>query len=399
MPPEGQSSTPPMAILGGKKLSPVPMNMVRPRFPHLKAFGGEFDTSLQKGMVTNHGPHVQAFEESLSRYTGVPTITAVNGQTAIMLMLRAAGVREGEVIVPAFTFGATAHAVKWVGAEPVFADSHSETLTLDPAEVERHITGRTVAVLAVDVYGIPCDYPAFERLKDRHGLRILYDSAPSFGAKFGRNNLGRFGSAQAFSFHATKSFSTMEGGALASDDTDLIETARALRNFGQIAGADCDEAGVNGKMMEVCGLIGMQSLPALDAVMSHRSEIAARYTAQLAAIPGLKVARAPVEAEPAWLYFPVCVDEAQFGLGRDAVADVLAHENLHVRKYYELPCHHMAAYREQRDLRLPVAELWGYNTISLPIYNDMTFEECDLFVEGLRRAHAYSGEIRKLKGL
>lgn len=383
------------AVLGGAPLAERPLHIVRPTFPPLGDFAAEFDAALRSGQVTNHGPHVRAFEKALTDYLGVPALAFSSGQAALLAMLRAAGIDGGEVIVPSFTFAATPHAVRWCGAEPVFADSDpSGSLVMDPADAEARITPRTRALLAVEVYGIAPDYAAFEALGRRHGLRVLFDSAPAFGTRAGGVPVGRFGDAQSFSFHATKAFATMEGGAVSSRDAALLERAASIRNFGQTGGgADCGTAGFNGKMQEVCALIGLRQLPSFDRAVARRREVAARYREKLAAVPGLSFARVPDGQEPVWLYFPVFVDPVRFGTDRNALAAALAAENLHVRKYFELPCHHMTAYAAQRSVALPRAERAAYSVVALPVYNDMTDAECDLFAEGIARIHRHAADV------
>src|SRR5262245_30571388 len=239
-----------------------PLEIVRPTFPPVEGMLSDFIRSLAAGKVTNNGPWVVKFERLLEDYLGVPTLVFSSGQAALMTMLRAAGISGGEVIVPSLTFCATPHAAVWNGAEPVFADVRDDvSFTIDPADVERRITDRTVAILSVDPYGIACDYEALVAIGRRHGLRVLFDSAPSFGTTVGGRRVGGFGDAQIFSFHATKAFNTMEGGCLCSNNKDVIERARAIRNFGQSADGDCAIEGLNGKMMEICAIIGMPTLP------------------------------------------------------------------------------------------------------------------------------------------
>ena len=238
-----------------------PLQIVRPTFPPVEGMLWDFTQSLAAGQVTNNGPWVVKFERLLEDYLGVPTLVFSSGQVALMTMLRAAGITGGEVIVPSLTFAATPHAAVWNGAEPVFADVKDDmSFTIDPADVEARITDKTVAILSVDPYGIACDYEALVAIGRRRGLRVLFDSAPSFGTTVGGRRIGGFGDAQIFSFHATKAFNTMEGGCLCSNDKDLIERARAIRNFGQGAGGDCAIAGLNGKMMEICAIIGHRAV-------------------------------------------------------------------------------------------------------------------------------------------
>src|SRR6201982_3185220 len=196
-----------VAAVDGPPIFERPLQIVRPLFPNVHSFLEPFQAALASGQVTNGGHWVLEFERQLSAYLGVPTLVFCNGQMALMTMLRAAGIERGEVIVPSFTFAATPHAVRWCGAEPVFADIAADgSLCLDPNDVERKITPETVAILGVDAYGIACDYTALAETGQRKGLRVLIDSAPAFGTLVKGHPVGGFGDAQIFSFHATKAF-------------------------------------------------------------------------------------------------------------------------------------------------------------------------------------------------
>jgi dTDP-4-amino-4,6-dideoxygalactose transaminase len=306
-----------------------------------------------------------------------------------MTMLRAAGISSGQVIVPSLTFAATPHAVVWSGAQPVFADVKDDmSFTIDPADVEARITDKTVAILSVDPYGIACDYEALAAIGRRRGLRLLVDSAPAFGTTVAGRRVGGFGDAQIFSFHATKAFNTMEGGCLCSNDKDLMERARAIRNFGQGADGGCALEGLNGKMLEICAIIGIQQLKLFDTAARTRRRCAKRVGDGLADIKGIKVAHAPQGQEPIWLYLPVVIDPVLFGGTRDEVVKLLSRENLHVRKYYSPPCHRMSVYETMRSQpSLPVTERVAQNVIALPIYNDMSDEECAGIVEIFKLIH------------
>ena len=371
-----------IALFGGTPFFERPMNIVRPTFPSVERLLPAFGNALASGQVTNNGPWVAEFERKLSEYLNVPTLVFCNGQIAMMAMLRAAGIQRGEVIVPSFTFAATPHAVRWCGAEPVFADIVSDgSMCLDVRDVEQRISARTVAILGVDAYGIACDYAALTALARRRRLKILFDSAPSFGTLVDGQVVGGFGDAQMFSFHATKAFTTMEGGCLCSHDGDLLNRAKAIRNFGQSSGPDCAEAGLNGKLTELCALIGLEQLKTFDNAAATRRQAADRLSSGLRQIPGLKIANAPGNQQPIWLYLPVQVDPGVFGLDRDELAWALEKENLFVRKYYSPPCHHMGAYNAARNISLPITEAVAYSVIALPIYNDMTPEECDGIIQ------------------
>jgi len=385
-----------IAVLGGTPFFEQPLQIVRPGFPLVESYLSAFQAACAAGQVTN-GQWVLEFERKLSEYVGVPTLTFCNGQLALMTMLRAAGIKGGEVIVPSFTFPATPHAVRWSGAEPVFADIGADgSMCLDPSDVERKITPRTVAILGVDPYGIASDYDALTKIGQRHDLKVLFDSAPAFGTRLHGSPVGRHGDAQIFSFHATKAFPTMEGGCLCSNDQELLERARAIRNFGQGVGGDCVEPGLNGKLTEVCALLGLEQLKSFDQRAAVRRRAVERMASGLRQIPGLRLPQLSADQEPIWLYLPVVVDRDSFGLDRNEVAAVFEKENLFVRKYYSPPCHHMGAYEAMRELSLPHTEAAAYNVIALPVYNDMTDFECDGIVQLFFEVHRAAPKIRDL---
>ena len=264
----------------------TPLNIVRPVFPPIESFQAQFASALQSGQVTNNGPWVVEFERQLEAYVGVPTLVFSSGQAALMAMVKAAGIEGGEVILPSFTFPGTLHAVTWCGATPVFAEIRDDqSFVLDPSDVERKITDRTVAILSVDAYGIASDYDALDELGARHDIRVLYDSAPSFGTRVRGKVIGGHGDAQIFSFHATKAFNTMEGGCLCSQDVALLDRARSIRNFGLVASGDSPFAGINGKMMEICALIGIEQLKTFDAAAAVRRRSAERMRRGLEMLP------------------------------------------------------------------------------------------------------------------
>jgi dTDP-4-amino-4,6-dideoxy-D-glucose transaminase len=254
-------------------------------------------------------------------------------------------------------------------------------MCLDPKDVERKISARTVAILGVDAYGIACDYAALTTLGRQFGLKVLFDSAPSFGSMLDGRPVGGFGDAQMFSFHATKAFATMEGGCISSNDDELLNRAKSIRNFGQNAGGDSSEPGLNGKLTEVCAMIGLEQLKTFQQAADNRRRAVERMRARLQQIPGLSLGRAASNQKPIWLYLPVVIDQNRFGLSRDEVAAAFEKENLFVRKYYSPPCHHMAAYTSANTEPLPNTEHTAYNVIALPVYNDMTDRECDGIVQ------------------
>jgi dTDP-4-amino-4,6-dideoxygalactose transaminase len=384
----------PLGLLTGRPAREAVLPIVRPTFPALTSFADDLQSALATGQVTNNGPHVRAFEAELSAHVGTPTLAFSSGQAALMTMLAAVGVCGREVIVPSFTFCATPHAVAWAGGTPVFADVDPVTLTLDLAEVERLVGPNSVAILGVCVYGIACDYDGLAALGRRYGLKVLYDSAPAFGTRVEGRPIGGFGDAQIFSFHATKAFATMEGGALSTHDPDLLARAEALRNFGQHQGQSRGAPGLNGKMPEVAAMIGRRQLVDFETARQRRLQVAAHYREALGRLPGLAFATPPADQEPIWLYFPVRIDPAAFGLDRDEVAAALAADTLLCRKYFDQPCHLMPAYRTDASRNLPVTESWTANVLALPVYNDQTDEEIAFVVDRLEAIHTQAATVR-----
>jgi dTDP-4-amino-4,6-dideoxygalactose transaminase len=267
-----------IAAAGGPPIFEHPLRIVRPVFPDINEIFAPFQAALASGQVTNGGCWVLEFERRLSEYLGVPTLVFCNGQMALMTMLRAAGVEGGEVIVPSFTFAATPHAVRWCGAEPVFADiAANGSVCLDPDDVERQITPKTVAILGVDAYGIACDYTRLTEIGRRNGLRVVFDSAPSFGARVGGSLVGGFGDAQIFSFHATKAFTTMEGGCLCPVRLEPAGVRRACQGH---LGAD------NDRIYLLCGHAAGGDLAGGDADAALCSGTAALLNRRYLARPG-----------------------------------------------------------------------------------------------------------------
>lgn len=355
---------------------PPRLEIVRPRFPYVSEISLHLHDILESGQVTNNGPWVRTFEERLSQYLGVPTLAFSSGQAALTAMLMAAHIDQGEVIVPSFTFAGTAAAIRTAGARPVFADIRRDTLTIDPADVRRKITTRTLAVLGVDVYGVCCDYDELACLEKEEGIVALFDSAPAFGSLVRGVPTGRFGEAQIFSFHATKPFTTMEGGALCSRNPALIERARQIRNFGLDRDGNAVRVGFNGKMTEVCALIGCKQLERWENVVGLRYARAGDLADAIHGIPGIKTFEELEHQVPIWTYFPILVDN------RDAVLAGLHQRGIMARKYYGALHHAKGTYGS--NAILPVTDDIASRVIALPLYSDMTGAEIDRVAGALR---------------
>jgi len=354
----------------------------RPVFPTFGHHGpaDAFDAALKSGNVTNNGPNVQGLEQVVADYLGVECVVCVSsGTAALVVMLKAAGVGPGdEVIVPSFTFCATPHAVVLAGATPVFADIQPDTLLLDPADVARRVTARTRAIMPVDAYGVP--YPD-QWLVGRFSpdVQVLLDAAPSFGANavVAAEYLPT-SRARAYSFHATKPFSTMEGGCIATDDAELARRARHIAHFGIWPSGLAQVVGLNAHMLEVSAIMGLAALPVLRGVIAHREAVARAYAWHLRNVPGVSLPRRPRASS--WCYFPILLENKA---ARDAVRHRLAVQGIEARPYY-VECHTMPAYKSQT--RLPVTEAVSPRVLALPIYSNQTDEEVAAISHAVKEA-------------
>ncbi|WP_043988843.1 DegT/DnrJ/EryC1/StrS family aminotransferase [Pectobacterium parmentieri] len=367
--------------------SPVSPSLpiVRPVFPPFESFASIIEESLTRGHVTNNGPYVRQLESRLTDYQSVPTRVFCNGEQALIALLLAADIRGKDVIVPSFTFAGTPHAVVIAGGNPVFADIKSRDCPLlDANDVLRRITANTTAIVAVDAYGYASDYTVLQHIARDHGLRLFIDSAPAFGTTVNGQRTGGFGDAQIFSFHATKSYNTIEGGCLCSHDAELIKRAEAIRNFGQDASGICVLPGLNGKMSELNAIIGLAQLPYLESQLTCRRQAASRLIAGMTSIPGLTPCLPPEGQSPVWQYLPIHVDAKRYGMNRNDLQHALHAQGIMVRCYYAPACHLMPAYAGKHQATLPQTEHLSACVLALPIYNDMTKEECELIITSLR---------------
>ena len=340
----------------------------RPNIGSRESFIGLVNEMFDRGWLTNNGPFVERLESSISERLGVKHCIAMsNGTVALEIAIKAVGLK-GEVIVPSYTFIATAHALSWQGITPVFADIDPTTHTLDPSAVRRMITPSTTGILATHLWGTPCDVEALQAIADEHGLKLIFDAAHAFMSSHGTKMIGGFGEAETFSFHATKFFNTFEGGAVTTNDDALAHKMRLMRNFG-FAGLDnVIHQGTNGKMAEICAAMGLVNLDLVDEVIKANQTNYESYCAALNAIDGLKIL--PVDGSEQRNYQYVVLEVApDFSVSRDTIVDALTAENILARKYFWPGCHNMKPYRElypHAGLLLPNSNIVAERVIVLP---------------------------------
>jgi dTDP-4-amino-4,6-dideoxy-D-glucose transaminase len=373
-----------------------PVYVTRPTMPPLDEYTEYLRGIWERRWLTNDGLLHQELERRLSGYLGVEHVSLFcNGTIALLVALNTLRINSGEVITTPFTFPATAHVLYWNGVRPVFCDVDEQTLNLDPHSIERLIGPDTKAILPVHVYGAPCDVEAIGQIAGRHGLHVIYDAAHAFGVKYQGRPIAEYGDLSMLSFHATKLFTTIEGGALISHTAAQRSRINFLKNFGIAGEEEVIGPGINGKMDEFQAAFGLLHLRMVDEEIARRKTLALVYRERLAGVPGLRLLREPPGTQPNYAYVPVLVDTREYGLSRDELFQVLRSCNIISRKYFyplvsRAPCY--AALPSADPARLPVAERAAQQVLCLPIYGTLAPAAVERICEviqacqGLRKA-------------
>lgn len=358
-----------LAILGGSPAFREKLHVGRPNVGSRERLIERIDDLLDTRWLTNNGPFVQELEQRIAQLLGVRHCIAMcNGTVALEIAISAAGLA-GEVIVPSFTFIATAHALQWQAITPLFCDIDPHTHNIDPQQLERMITARTTGIIGVHVWGRPCDVDALTEIAQRHDLRLLFDAAHAFGCSYKGRMIGNFGDAEVFSFHATKFLNTFEGGALVTNDHDLAAKIRLMKNFGFTGYDEVDDIGTNGKMSEVSAAMGLTSLESMEEFIAVNYRNYKQYEREVEGIPGVKLATYNETEKGNYQYIVLEVDEAVAGISRDRLVDILHAENVLARRYFFPGCHRMEPYRSyfpHARLLLPETERLVKRVLCLP---------------------------------
>ena len=364
-----KSSIEQLAILGGEPAFTEPLHVGRPNIGNRNALIERINDMLDRRWLTNNGPYVQELERRIADYLGVKHCIAMcNATVALEIAARALDFH-GEVIIPSFTFIATAHALQWQEITPVFCDVDPTTHNIDAGKVEALITPRTTGIVGVHVWGRPCPVDALEEIARRRGLKLMFDAAHAFGCSYKGRMIGNFGQAEVFSFHATKFFNTFEGGAVVTNDDDLARKIRLMTNFGFAGYDNVIYVGTNGKMTEVCAAMGLTGLESLDDFIAANRRNYAAYQDGLQDIPGLRLISFNESERNNYQYMIVEVDETIAGISRDDLVRVLQAENVLARRYFYPGCHEMEPYRSyfpHAGLLLPETKRLTQRVMSLP---------------------------------
>jgi dTDP-4-amino-4,6-dideoxygalactose transaminase len=380
------------ALLGGPPTFTTPLHVGRPALVNRRAFLSRVEAILDGHWYTNDGPLVRELEERIAALLGVPHCVAVtNGTVGLEITARSLGL-SGEVIVPSFTFIATPHALHWHGLTPVFADISRHSHNLDPAAVERRITRRTSAILAVHLWGRPCAVESLQEIASRHGLALIFDAAHAFAASYQGRMVGGFGAAEVFSFHATKFFNTIEGGAIVTADDNLARRLRLARNFG-FAGYDrVVGPGINAKMSEMSAAMGLTLLDELPAMIETNRTIYHLYRQELAGLPGIRLAEYDERERANYQYVVLEVEECEAGLSRDALQRLLWAENVRARRYFYPGCHRQEPYC-QLGLTLPESERLAERVLVLPAAAAVSLADVRAIVGLIQSALAFAPQL------
>ena len=355
--------------------------VTRSSMPPLEEYVEEIAPLWQSHWLTNMGAEHQKLEAAIKDYLGIDNIALfTNGHSALECILEAMDLR-GKVITTPYSFASTTHAIVRKGLVPVFADIKPDDYTLDPASVERLIDSSTCAILPVHVYGNMCDVAAIQEIADKYNLKVIYDAAHAFGVRLDGISSGMFGDAAMYSFHATKVFNTIEGGAVCFRDPALHDLLNQWKNFGITGTESVEYVGGNAKMNEFCAAMGVCNLRHLDEEIAKRRLVAERYWERLSGVPGVRLCLPQKGVTPNYAYLPV-VFEDEFGATRDDVYEALLARDIHARKYFYPLISDYECYRGHFDSsKTPMAQHVAARVLTLPMFADLALDDVDLICD------------------
>ncbi|MEM1404163.1 MAG: DegT/DnrJ/EryC1/StrS family aminotransferase [Pseudomonadota bacterium] len=369
--------------------------VTQPTMPPLEEFLPYLERIWSTKQLTNNGPLHQELELSLRGHLGVDDIVLYsNGTIALLAALRALRL-EGEVLTTPFSFIATSHALRWSGLQPVFVDVEEAGFNLDPNALEAAITPKTSAILAVHCYGYPCDSAAIQNVADRHGLKVVYDAAHAFGVEDEGGSILRHGDLSTLSFHATKVFTTLEGGAVVCREPEMRQTLCDLKNFGIADQVRVVDTGINGKLNEMGAAFGLLQLKYLNQAIERRKEVDTLYRQLLSDIPGVTVPPLPAVRLHNYSYFPVLITR-EFSMSRDGLYEFMKANGVHPRRYFYPLITNQVMYQNENGAapsKLPRATRLAEQILCLPIYPDLEARDIEAIVAVVRRAAQMSAAL------
>lgn len=361
-----------------------PITVTSPLLPPLENFTASLEDIWERKWLTNNGTYHQQLEQALCEYLGVEYISLFsNGTLALVIALQALEL-EGEVITTPYSFVATSHALLLNKLKPVFVDVDPVTLNLDPAKVEAAITDKTVGILPVHVYGNPCDHSRLQQVADKYNLKIIYDAAHAFGVEEKGCSVLNYGDLSILSFHATKAYSTIEGGAVICHTAEMKEKLDKLKNFGFDSDIEVSLIAHNAKMNEVQAAFGLATLGVIDEALAKRSSIANAYRSKLCGVEGVTFFEDFSGVKHNYSYFPIFIEEREYGVSRDALFLHLKNNGVLARRYFFPIITDFSIYKSSTDIRIESDEISreiSKKVICLPIHQEVSIEDVDSVVK------------------
>jgi dTDP-4-amino-4,6-dideoxygalactose transaminase len=358
-----------LAIFGGRPAFSEKIHVGRPNIGNRDRLLERINDLLDRKWLSNNGPYVQEFERQVSERLGVKHCIAIcSGTVALEIAIRATGLT-GEVIVPSFTFIATAHALQWQEITPVFCDVDPQTHTLNPWRLEAMITPRTSGIIGVHLWGQPCEVETLTEIAQKHNLKLMFDASHAFGCSYKGTMIGNFGEAEVFSFHATKFLNTFEGGAVVTNNDELATKVRLMKNFGFAGYDNVIYVGTNGKMNEISAAMGLTGLETINEFVANNHRNYKQYQRELAGLPGVHLFAYNENEQCNYQYIVLEIDEAITQVSRNDLIKILWAENILARRYFYPGCHRMEPYRSyfpHAGLLLPETEKLTKRVLILP---------------------------------
>lgn len=375
-----------------------PIYVTRPLLPSLDQVYSQLQEVWNSKWITNNGPKHKELESKLKEYLKVDNVVMFsNGTLALELGLKSLDI-SGEVITTPFTFPATVQALDRNGLTPVFCDIEDKTLNIDASKIEKLITDKTSAILAVHVFGNPCNVEKIKEIADKYNLKVIYDGAHAFGSHINGKSIGSYGDMTMFSFHATKLFNTIEGGCLVFKDNKLYEKLNLLKNFGIVSPEKVVISGTNAKLNEVQAAVGIEVLKIVKEERKRRKYIKKIYENGLCNIPGIKIVNKLDDENASYQYFVIEIDEDKYGISRDELHIELKKYNIITRKYFYPLCSEFEWYKHLPSAKkenLPVSHEVVKKVLSMPYYGELNIEDVNQICEIIRYIYDYNN-VEKL---
>lgn len=360
-----------------------------PLLPDLKEFNRYLEQIWESKWITNNGSFHQQLEKALAEYLGVEYISVfTNGTLPLIIALQALGLTKGEVITTPYSFVATSHSIWWNQLTPVFVDIEEETCGMDPAKIEAAITPNTVAIMPVHCYGKPCKTKEIDAIAKKHGLKVIYDAAHAFGVRVNGESILNAGDISTLSFHATKVYNTIEGGALVCHSAEMKHQIDNLKNFGFRGEVTVEAPGINGKMDEVRAAYGLLNLKQVDAAIEARHKVADAYRTALKDVKGIRFFDDMAGVRHNYSYFPIFLDAEQYGMTRDELYEKMKAANVYGRRYFYPLITAFEPYKDYPSAsvaNLPIATKIADQVICLPMHHELTENDINRIIDCIRK--------------